>query len=66
MVFASPSSVFPQSFQYQYWKAGEYSILAVTELGLPVSETSARISKFDAPTESEYKFNKRKSKIDYP
>ena len=35
-----------------------YSILTVNELGPPVLESSARISKFYAPTDSEHKFNK--------
>ena len=30
----------------------------VTELGLPVTESSTRISKFYVPTDSENKFNK--------
>ena len=30
----------------------------VTELGLPVTESSTRISKFYIPTDSENKFNK--------
>ena len=30
----------------------------VIELGLPISESSTRISKFDVPTDSEHKFNK--------
>ena len=47
-----------QSSQYQNWKANKYSILTVNELGPPVLESSARISKFYAPTDSEHKFNK--------
>ena len=47
-----------QSSQYQNWKANKYSVLTVIELGLPVSETSPRISKFDTPTETAPKFNK--------
>ena len=34
----------------------------VTELGLPVSESSARILKFDAPTDSGQKLNKTEIK----
>ena len=55
----SPSHSFStQSSQYQNWKANEYSILTVNELGLPVLESSTRTSKFYAPTDSEHKFNK--------
>ena len=45
-----------QSLQYQNWNANRYSIL--TEVGRQVSESSARISKFHAPTDSADKFNK--------
>ena len=44
-------------------KASTYSVLAVIELGSPVSESSPRISKFYDHTDSEHKFNERKSKI---
>ena len=37
-------------------------MLFVNELGLPVLESSARVSKFYAPTDSEHKFNKREIK----
>ena len=47
-----------QSSQYQNWKANEYSIFTVNELGPPVLESSVRISNFYAPTDSEYIFNK--------
>ena len=47
-----------QSSQCHYWKTSKYSILTVNELGTPVLESSARISKFYAPTDSEHKFNK--------
>ena len=36
----------------------KYSILTVNELGAPTLESSARISKFYALTDSEYKFDK--------
>ena len=36
----------------------QVSILTVIELGLPVSESSTKISKFYAPTDSEHKFHK--------
>ena len=47
-----------QILQCQTWNAKKYSILTVNELGLPILEPSARISKFYAPTDSEHKFNK--------
>ena len=47
-----------QSSQYQNWKANKYSILTVNELGPLVLESTARISKFYAPINSEHKFNK--------
>ena len=47
-----------QRSQHQNWKANKYSILTVTELGLPVSESSIRILKFDFPIDSKHKFNK--------
>ena len=54
----SPHQFSTQSLQYQNWNANKYSILTVNELGLPVLESSARISKFYAPNDSEHKFNK--------
>ena len=47
-----------QSSQYQNWEANKYSILTVNELGPPLLESSAKISKFYAPTDSEHKLNK--------
>ena len=47
-----------QSSQYQNWNANMYSLLTVNELGRPVLESSTRISKCYAPTDSERKFNK--------
>ena len=44
--------------QCQYWKANKYSILTVTELEPPVSESSTRIWKFYAHNNSELKFHK--------
>ena len=44
------------------WNANKYSILTVNELGSTVLESSARISKFYAPTDSEHKFNKTEIK----
>ena len=63
MLSASPFPLAPhrfstQSLQYQNWKGNKYSIKTVNELGPPVLESSARISKFCAPTDSEHKFNK--------
>ena len=61
-----PHWFFPHSLQYQNWKVNKYSILTVNELGPPVLESSARISKFYAPTDSEHKFNKREIKNRLP
>ena len=46
-----PSShrFFAQSSQYQYRKANKYSILTITGLGLPVPESSTKVSKFYDP-----------------
>ena len=55
----SPSHRFStHTSQYQNWKANKYSILTVIELGLQVLNSSTRISKFYAPTDSEHKFDK--------
>ena len=43
-----------------------YIKLSATELGLPVSESSTRFSKFYAPTNSELKLINREFKIGYP
>ena len=53
-----PIQLSTKSSQYQNWKANKYSILTVTELGPPVSESSTRISKFYTPFDSEHWFNK--------
>ena len=60
MFLPPPHRFSKQISQYQDWRANKYSILTVIELGLPVSESSTRISKFDVATDSEYKFNKTK------
>ena len=50
----------------QFSTHSKYSTVTVIELGLPISEFSTRISKFDAPTNSEHKFNnKKKSEIGF-
>ena len=49
------SSVFHTKFTISELKS--YSILTVNKLGPPVLESSARISKFYASTDSEHKFN---------
>ena len=49
---------FTQSSQYRNWKGNKFSILMVSELRPPVSESSTRISKFYTPTDSELKFYK--------
>ena len=58
MLSASLHRSFTQSSQYQNWKTNKYSILTVSELGPPVTESSTRISKFYAPAISEHKFYK--------
>ena len=60
MLFAlpPPRQFSTQSSQYQNWKANKYSILTVNELGPPVLESLARISKFYVLTDSEHKCNK--------
>ena len=55
-----------QSSQYQYWKANKYSILTVTELGPPVSESSTGSQRFMPPLILTTNFIKRESKIGYP
>ena len=49
---------FIQKTQYQNWKANKHFILTVIELGPPVSESSAKISKFYAPIDSKHNFHK--------
>ena len=41
------------------------SIRTAIELGPPVSESSTKISKFHAPTDSEHKFNKARIENSY-
>ena len=53
------SSVSHIKFTISELKSKKYSILTVNELGPPVLESSARISIFYAPTDSEHKFNKK-------
>ena len=52
------SSVFHTKFTISELKC--YSTLTVNKLGPPVLESSARISKFYSPTDSDCKFNKTK------
>ena len=47
-----------ENSQYQNWQANKHPILTVIELGLPVSESSTKISKFYAPIDSKHKFYK--------
>ena len=54
----SPHWFSTQSLQYQNSNTNKYSILTVNELGAPVLVSSAGISKFDAPTGFEHRFNK--------
>ena len=56
--YLSPHGFSTQSSQYQIWKANKYSILKVNELGLPLLESPARISKLYGHTNSEHKFTK--------
>ena len=57
---ASPSSFFKQSLHKVIGtKIGNKdSIQTVIEIGPPVSQSSTKISKFHAPTDSEQKFHK--------
>ena len=57
-MLSAPHRFSTQSLQYQNWNTNKYFILTVNELGLPVLESSAKISKFYAPADSEHKFNK--------
>ena len=59
MLSASPPSDFHTKFPISELKSKhKYFILTVIELRPPVSESSNRILKFYAPTDSEHKFNK--------
>ena len=57
---ASPSSFFKQSSHIGIGTkiVNKDSIRTAIELGPPVSESSTKISKFHAPTDSEHKFHK--------
>ena len=57
-LFPPHSSVSHTKFTISELKSNQYSILTVNELVPPVLESSARISKFYAPTDYERKFNK--------
>ena len=56
--FLPPHRFSTQSLQCQNWNANKYFIVIVHELGPPVLESSARVSKFYAPTDSKHKFDK--------
>ena len=60
MLSASPSSFFKQSSRIVIGRqiANKDSIQTAIELGLPVLESSTKISKFYAPTDSKHKFHK--------
>ena len=64
VVSASPSSFFKQSSHIGIGMkiAIKDSIQTAIELGPPVSESSIKISKFHAPTDSENKFHKPRVK----
>ena len=57
---ASPSSFFKQSLHKVIGTkiVNKDSIQTVIEIGPPVSQSSTKISKFHAPTDSEQKFHK--------
>ena len=55
---ASPSSVFHTKCTYQNWNSIKHSIWTIIKVGLPVQESSTKISKFHAPNDSENKFSK--------
>ena len=61
---ASPSSFFKQSSHIGTGTkiVNKDSIRTAIELGPPVSESSTKISKFHAPTDSEHKFHKARIK----
>ena len=62
MLSASPSSFFKESSHIGIGaiieNINKYSIRMAIEHGSTVSESSTKISKFHAPTDSEYKFHK--------
>ena len=55
-----------QNSQYHHWKASKYSILMVTELGSPVSESPTESQNLMRPVILNTNFIKQKSKFDYP
>ena len=55
---ASPSLVFQTKFTWQNRNKNKHSIWTTIELGPPVLESSTKISKFHAPTNSEHRFHK--------
>ena len=57
---------FTQSSQYQYWKASKYSMLTVTELGPPVSESLIGSQNFMPPLTRNINLIERESKIGCP
>ena len=54
----SPSSFFKQSLHIGMKIVNKHSLWTAIELGPPVSESSSKISKFHAPTDSKHKFHK--------
>ena len=56
--FCLPSSVFYTKFTISVLKSNKYSILTVTELRAPVSESSTGSQTFISPTDSEKKIHK--------
>ena len=59
MLSASPSSFFMLS-SHVNGNANKHSIQTINEFGPPVLESSTKISKFHAPTDSEPKFHKER------
>ena len=64
IAFCTPPHRFStQSSQYQNKKAKAYSVQTVTELRLPVSESSTRSRNFMSSTDSKHKFHKTEIEI---
>ena len=63
MLSASPSSFFKQSSHIGMKIVNKHSLRTAIELGPSVLESSTKISKFHAPTDSEHKFHRAWIKI---
>ena len=62
----SLSAVFHTKFTFQNWNANDHSIRTGVELRPPMSESSTKISKFYAHSDSEHKFHKARIEIWLP